>query len=136
MAKPRNKPGRPEKITGKRTKIIKAKLTEDEFKEVVAIEKALGINRMELIRMRVLHQSKKVLINGDLLLRQLDSLGAEMGRCGNNINQLARHANTLNNRGLLSEHVIIDFNILFRDYIRIRGYTEKALRQIIRLINN
>jgi hypothetical protein len=134
MTKSKNKPGRPEKLTGKRTKIIKAKLTEDEFNKVLAIEKALGINRMELIRTRVLHNSDKILINGISLLKQLDVLGAEIGRSGNNINQLARHANVLNNRGLLNEAVIIEFNSLFRGYVRIRDDTEKSLRQIIRLI--
>jgi hypothetical protein len=134
MAGSKNKPGRPEKLTGKRTKIIKAKLTEDEFNQVLAIEKLLGINRMELIRMRVLHQSQKVLINGTTLLKQLDLLGAEMGRSGNNINQLARHANVLNHHGLLTGSVVVEFNGLLRDYIQIRGDTEKTLRQIIRLI--
>jgi len=134
MAKSHNKRGRPEKLTGKRTKIIKAKLTEDEFNKVLEIEKVLGINRMELIRTRVLHHSDKILITGISLLKELDVLGAEMGRSGNNINQLARHANVLNNRGLLTETVLIEFNSLFRDYVRIRNDTEKALRQIIRLI--
>lgn len=134
MTNNKKKPGRPEKLTSKRTKIIKAKLTEDEFKRVLAIEKELGINRMELIRARVLHQSNRVLINGIMLLKQLDLLGAEMGRSGNNINQLARHANVLNNRGLLNGVVVTEFNGLLRDYIRIRDETEKSLRQIIRLI--
>jgi hypothetical protein len=134
MAKSNNQLGRPEKLTGKRTKIIKAKLTDDEFNQVLAIEKALGINRMELIRTRVLHHSDKILINGISLLKELDTLGAEMGRSGNNINQLARHANVLHNRGLLGESVVIEFNSLFRDYVRIRNDTEKSLRQIIRLI--
>jgi hypothetical protein len=134
MSESKNKPGRPEKLLGKRTKIIKAKLTEEEFNQVLVIEKALGINRMELIRTRVLHQSQKVLINGIILLKQLDALGAEMGRSGNNINQLARHANVLNNKGQLSSDVVIEFNGLFRDYVRIRNDTEKTLRQIIRLI--
>lgn len=134
MAKSHNKPGRPEKLTGKRIKIIKAKLTEDEFKQVLALEKALGINRMELIRTRVLHHSDKILINGISLLKELDTLGAEIGRSGNNINQLARHANVLNNCGLLTENVVIEFNSLFRDYVRVRNDTEKSLRQIIRLI--
>ncbi|WP_428330358.1 plasmid mobilization protein [Mucilaginibacter sp.] len=134
MAKSPNKPGRPEKLTGKRTKIIKAKLTEDEFNQLLIIEKTLGINRMELIRTRVLHQSQKVLVNSSTLLKQLDQLGGEMGRSGNNINQLARHANVLHNHGLLTESVVIEFNKLFQDYIRIRGDTEKTLGQIIRLI--
>jgi hypothetical protein len=61
-------------------------------------------------------------------------MGAELGRAGNNINQLARHANTLNKRGMLDETVIMEFNLLFREYALIRNETEKSLRQIIRLI--
>jgi len=134
MVKTKKKSGRPEKLTGKRTKIIKAKLTEDEFNQVLTLERTLGINRMELIRTRLLHQSKHILINGASLLNQLDALGAEMGRSGNNINQLARHANTLDNRGQLSERTIIEFNQLFKDYVRIRHDTETAMRHLIRLI--
>lgn len=114
--------------------MIKAKLTEDEFNQVLTLERTLGINRMELIRTRVLHQSKHILINGASLLNQLDALGTEMGRSGNNINQLARHANTLDNRGQLSERTIIEFNQLFKDYVRIRHDTETAMRHLIRLI--
>lgn len=136
MLKPssKNKPGRPEKLTGKRIKVIKARLTEEEFGQVLAMEKSLGINRMELIRSSVLHQSPKILVNGRELLERLDALGAEMGRCGNNINQLARHANVLNNRGLLSESVTIEFNKLLLKYLDIRQETDKTMRQIIRLI--
>jgi hypothetical protein len=61
-------------------------------------------------------------------------MGSELGRAGNNINQLARHANILNKRGRLDELVVKEFNILFKEYARIRNDTEKSLRQIIRLI--
>ena len=120
--------------SGKRTKIIKARLTEDEFKQVLIIEKALGLTRMELIRKRVLYNSSKVLVNAVELLKQLDAVGAEMGRAGNNINQLARHANILNNQGLLTESVVREFNELFRSYIAKQQEMEKTIREIIRLM--
>lgn len=135
MTTNKKKPGRPEKLTGKRTKIIKAKLTDDEFKQLLAIEKEAGINRMELIRLRVLHQSNRVLVNGATLLQQLDALGAEFGRSGNNINQLARHAHMLNHRGLLGESTIKEFNDLLKDYLLIRKEAERTMRQLIRLIH-
>lgn len=136
MKKAIKKVGRPEMTSGKRTKIIKARLTEEEFNQVLTIEKSLGITRMELIRTRVLYSSSKVLINAGALLKQLDAIGAEMGRGGNNINQLARHANILNNEGLLTESVAREFNELFRSYITIQQELEKAIRQVIRLMKS
>lgn len=136
MKKATKKVGRPEMTSGKRTKIIKARLTEDEFNQILIIEKSLGITRMELIRTRVLYNSNKVLVDAGELLRQLDAIGAEMGRGGNNINQLARHANILNNEGLLTESVAREFNELFRSYINIQRELEKAIRQVIRLMKS
>lgn len=136
MKKAIKKVGRPEMTSGKRTKIIKARITEDEFNQVLAIEKNLGITRMELIRTRVLYNSNKVLVNAGELLKQLDAIGAEMGRGGNNINQLARHANILKNEGLLTESVVREFNELFGSYITIQQELEKAIRQVIRLMKS
>ncbi|WP_158826954.1 plasmid mobilization protein [Mucilaginibacter lacusdianchii] len=134
MIPPKKRPGRPEMLSGKRNKIIKAKLTEEEFQQLLALEKEVGINRTELIRIRVLHQSNKVFLNAKTLLQQLDALGAEMGRSGNNINQLARHANALHHYGNLDETIVREFNLLLRNYLHLRSETEKTLRQIIRLI--
>lgn len=136
MKKTIKKVGRPEMTSGKRTKIIKARLTEDEFNQVLAIEKNLGITRMELIRTRVLYNSSKVLVNAGELLKQLDAIGAEMGRGGNNINQLARHANILKNDGLLTESVVREFSELFGSYITIQQELESAIRHIIRLMKS
>ncbi|SDL86866.1 hypothetical protein SAMN05421813_10369 [Daejeonella rubra] len=136
MKKAIKKVGRPEMTSGKRTKIIKARLTEDEFNQILIIEKSLGITRMELIRTRVLYNSSKVLVNAGGLLKQLDAIGAEMGRGGNNINQLARHANILKNDGLLTESVVREFNELFGSYITIQQELEKAIRHIIRLMKS
>ncbi|WP_276348954.1 plasmid mobilization relaxosome protein MobC [Daejeonella sp. JGW-45] len=136
MKKATKKVGRPEMASGKRTKIIKARLTEDEFNQILIIEKGLGITRMELIRTRVLYNSNKVLVDAGELLKQLDAIGAEMGRGGNNINQLARHANILNNEGLLTESVAREFNELFRSYINIQRELEKGIRQVIRLMKS
>lgn len=132
MDKPRKKAGRPPMLTGKRTRIIKAKLTDDEFKALLDIQKTSGMNRMELIRKRVLGAGSTVTVNVKELLGALDAVGAELGRAGNNINQLARHANVLNRQGKLSSDVTTDFNTLFTDYIRIQRELEKTLRQLLR----
>ena len=90
MDKPRKKAGRPPMLTGKRTRIIKAKLTDDEFKALLDIQKTSGMNRMELIRKRVLGAGSTVTVNVKELLGALDAVGAELGRAGNNINQLGK----------------------------------------------
>lgn len=132
MKKAYKKVGRPPMLNGKRTYIIKAKLTEDEFKTVLEIQKRSGLNRMELIRRRVLEKGKTVTINTAELLSALDSIGSEMGRAGNNINQLARHANAINKQGRLNEQIVKDFNMLFSDYIHWQQELEKLLRHILR----
>lgn len=132
MKKVQKKVGRPPMLSGKRTCIIKAKLTEDEFKAVLEIQKRSGLNRMELIRRRVLGKGITVTINTAELLNALDSIGSEMGRAGNNINQLARHANTINKKGQLNEQIVKDFNLLFSDYIHFQQDLEKLLRHILR----
>jgi hypothetical protein len=66
------------------------------------------------------------------LIKFLDTAGAEMGRIGNNINQLAKHANTLKLKGALHQEIITQFNKLFEDYILVQQNFEAALRKIIR----
>lgn len=132
--KPFKKPGRPELKQGKKERFIRARLTEDEYNTLITLEKELGMNHTDLIRHRLLGSQHKQLVNAREVLNRLDIMGAELGRAGNNINQLARHANILNKSGRLDQIVVKEFNLLFKEYARIRNDTEKSLRQIIRLI--
>jgi hypothetical protein len=75
-----------------------------------------------------------MLLNGRELLSQLDQIGAELGRAGNNINQLARHANVLSKQRELTPEVAANFNKLFDRYIGEQREIEKVLRHIIRFL--
>src|SRR5258708_5125677 len=110
--------GRPQLKSGKRIKKIDARFTEDEYKLIVALEKELGISKTELVRMRVLNNANQTVVNARELIRHLDAIGAEMGRAGNNINKLAKHANILNLRGALSPEVAAKYNELLEGYIK------------------
>ena len=123
-----------DKNSNNRIRIIKARLTEEEFKQLLDMEKQLNLSRTEIIRSRVLYNSNTVLVNANDLLQVLTQVGTELGRAGNNINQLARHANVLNKQGLISELVIRDFNELFGKYIKSQQEIEKVFRQLIRLM--
>ncbi|ATP56239.1 plasmid mobilization relaxosome protein MobC [Pedobacter ginsengisoli] len=123
--------GRPSMKVGKRTRKIDVRFTEEEFALILEMEKILGLKRTDLIRTRVL-QSSKVIINAREFIVQLDQLGTELGRIGNNINQLARYANTLNKRSLLSPQIIERYNVLLAEFIKIEHQLEITLRKVIR----
>ena len=124
--------GRPSLKSGKRTKKVDVRFTEEEYLLILALEKSLGVSKTEIIRMRVLNRSSAMVINAKAMIDQLDLIGVELGRTGNNINQLARYANTLQKRGLFSVQIMDRFEILFHKHIEIQNLLEVSLRKIIR----
>ena len=133
MAEIRKLAGRPKMEREKRNKKIDARFTQTEYNLVVAMETALGISKTELVRMRLLNGSEKMLLNSRELVRQMDALGAEMGRIGNNINQLARHANRMNLQGEVPTYIAGQFNELFEQYLGSQQRLEVVFRTLIRL---
>lgn len=125
--------GRPHKVCGKRDKKIDVRFTSDEFELILKLEKTLGISKADLIRNRILAGSDRVIVNAEQLMGALDLLGTEMGRAGNNINQLSRYANALNRQGILSVVVAERFNILLLNYQELQKRLEVLLRRMIRL---
>ncbi|WP_243770776.1 plasmid mobilization protein [Mucilaginibacter rubeus] len=125
--------GRPPMADGKRSKKIDVRFTEEEYRMILLWEETLGINKTDLIRGRVLQKTKEVIVNAKALIEEIDAIGTELGRCGNNINQLARHANTLNKAGRLNPSVINEFNRLFTDYLKRIETLETTFRKLIRI---
>jgi len=129
----KQKNGRPLKLEGKRTKHIKARLTEDEYSLIAKQWKSLSMKESDYVRLMVLKpDSIKIKVNAVELIRVLDEVGAELGRSGNNINQLARHANFLNKQGMLNAEIVVNFNGLFSDYISIFRKIEIEIRLLLR----
>jgi hypothetical protein len=118
----------------KRTKKIDARFTEEEYKLVLEMERTLGIRKTDLVRNGLLKNSHSVIINAKELIGQLEKAGAEIGRSGNNINQLARYANMLNKQDILSPVVAERFNILLGQYLDNQKDLETVLRKIIRMM--
>lgn len=126
--------GRPKLTEGKRTKKITARFTEDEYIIVGELEATLGINKTDLVRMRLLTNAPAVIMNAKELISGIDDVGTELGRCGNNINQLAKYANVLQNQSRLDRSVINQFNTLLREYLIKQEKLEISMRHIIRAI--
>jgi hypothetical protein len=128
--------GRPVLLEGKRSKKIDARFTEEEYKVVLALEKELGVHKTDLVRRGVLNNAPAVLVNAKEMLRALDSIGLELARSGNNINQLARYANILNKRSILSPMVVERFNLLFETHLGLQKELSIALRKVLKLLGS
>ncbi|WP_073404950.1 plasmid mobilization protein [Mucilaginibacter sp. OK098] len=126
--------GRPQLESGKRTKKIDVRFTEDEYSLISSLEKTLGISKTELLRKRVLNNAGATVINAKDLIISLDNIFSEMGRVGNNINQLAKHANTLRLQGALSPLIAEQFDTHFQKYLQLQQQLEISLRKVIRLV--
>ena len=131
MPDKRSGSGRPPKADANRTKKITVRFTENEYKTISELEEALGISKTDLVRERLLHGARLTIINAKELTVALNAIGTELGRSGNNINQLARHANTLNKQGALSPILMEYFNVLFATHLDNRQQLEAVLRKII-----
>lgn len=126
--------GRPKLENGKRVRKLDIRFTEEEYERIIAMEEEFGISKTELLRMRVLNDADKIIVNGAELLKALDAIGAELARSGNNINQLARHANSERLAGRSVPGLTSIFNRLMEDHVSGQQALESVLRQIIRLM--
>ncbi|WP_312362435.1 hypothetical protein [Sphingobacterium sp.] len=117
-----------------RSRRFELRLSEAERAQFLELEKALGLSRADIVRIRVLQQSQKMLVNTTEIMKLLDSIGTEIGRSGNNINQLAKHANTLQQQGMLQSGLLRDLAPLLSEYIQLQRRLEQSIRQLIRLI--
>lgn len=127
--------GRPVLESGKRIRKIDARFTEEEYQLIRDMEKTLGLKKTDIVRMRVLGSASSQLLNAKDLIAALDGVGAELGKSGSNINQLARYANILQKRGMLSVQVLDHFNLLFEKYLSNQQMLELTLRKIMRAMS-
>lgn len=124
--------GRPELKTGKKTKYLQARLSEEEYQILVKTAKELNLSQTELIRARVINNNQSLLINAKEAIQTLDKISMELNRAGNNINQIARYTNSLKLLEKEDNAILKQFNSLFSNYINTQQDLEKALRKIMR----
>jgi len=128
--------GRPLLVSGKRTKKIDVRFTQEEFDLVVSMGKSSGLKKADLIRKKLLFEGEKMVMDSKAMMNNLDAVGLELSRAGNNINQLARYANILNRDGLLSAVVVDRLLLELRKYNKIKMDLERLMRKLIRLLSS
>lgn len=115
--------------------MVLIRLSEEELERLVLLEDETGSNRSDMFRLTVLNNSNKVLFNVKELLKTLHVISGDLGRVGNNINQLARHTNTINKNSNVPISIVADFNTLMADYLLVEQDLHKAFRDIYRLMS-
>lgn len=116
----------------KRVKKIDARFTEEEYKTIEALEKSMGMSKTDLVRRRLLSNGPFIAVNAKVLMEELNKIGAALGYAGNNINQLARHANYLTLAGKLDPVIADRFNSLLEVYLSQQKQLEIVLRKALR----
>jgi hypothetical protein len=136
MAEDPKRKGRPPLTEGKRTFKIDVRFTADEYKIILDMEQAVGISKTNLVRQRVLKNGDDTVINAKALISALNQIGAELGRSGNNLNQLAHYANVLNMKDILSPVVVERYLSMLDENLKSRSKLDATLRKIIRQLGN
>ncbi len=132
--KTRKKSGRPAKVNRRERRIF-IRLSHEELERLLFLENETGSNRSSLFRTMVLNNSNKVFLNARELLKMLNVISGEIGRIGNNINQLARYSNIVSKSSNVSAGVVTNFNELMMEYLLIEQDLHKAFRDIYRLMS-
>ncbi len=122
--RPRNKPEE-----NKAAEIKVRCLTRDK-EEIVRLSKTYGLNISSYVLKRSLGQ--KLTFNHVELLKELHQMNLELARTGNNINQLAKYANTMNKVGKLKPEIADKLHTSLSTYLQKQDEVRSAFRKLIR----
>ncbi len=127
----KNKGGRPKlprhQNKGDEIKIRCSKTT----KEMIRCKaKSYGLTLTDYILKKSLEQN--VTFNHIEYLKEIHELGTELARQGNNINQLAKHANTLNINNKLTPDIATTLERLLKSFTQKQEEVRIAFRTLIR----
>ena len=112
----------------KKSVTIRFRCTKEE-KEIIVKESNSFKSMTDYMHRRIFRSGASI-VNPVELIRLLDEIVAEMGRIGNNMNQLARH---VNRTGFMSEPMSSMYVGLLREYILEERELNKLFRKIISL---
>lgn len=109
------------------------RLNDLDYQQLVNDFESTGLKTMAgYLRLRLI-KTKDLYVNNPLeILKTLDAIGERIGKVGNNINQLAKYANTLQLKGKLEPGVMDSLNQLLREYGKERKEIARSIRVLLR----
>jgi hypothetical protein len=116
----------------KKDKRLWIRLTAAEHDEVKRQSAGMGVSVSKYIRTRIFKSGEAPVINAVEYLSAYREGVRELKKIGNNINQLARYANHIQNSGLVQAAVMDEMNKLLQDFVRCQRETADLDRKILK----
>jgi hypothetical protein len=117
-----------------KTKKLQMHVTALEYTRIQTLFHTSGQRTVsDFIRALVLDEKKSNTIRNNVeLIKHLDVIGKEIGRIGNNINQLAKYGNIQIKSGKVDPKTMIRFGDQMDKYLQERRELAKAYRALVR----
>lgn len=110
---------------------VSVRLKPDDYTRLKEESRSLGLSLSHLIRIKLSDDEIKI-IDTKGILNAIDKVVSEQARVNNNINQLAKHANTY--RDKISLKVFQDHTLQMAKHLEYRDFMNKFLKQIYQAI--
>lgn len=114
----------------KRSTAFLVKCRKSEHSMIKNTAKGYGLTVTEYVLRRSF--GEKLTFNHVDLLKELHQLNLELARAGNNINQLAKYANTLNKVGKLRPEIADKLHAILSSYLQKQEEVRITFRKLIR----
>ena len=118
--------------TPHRRRVVKTRMTEEEYADFTERLSALGISQSEFIRQSIHKATIRPVITvspvNDSVLTELGKLIAEFGKIGSNLNQIARF---LNESGHPYQEIVSDIRNALSDLSALKFETLKKVGDIV-----
>ncbi len=113
-----------------RERKLDIRFTKREFNQIVEQANKLNVSKTKYVRSKIF-KGDIALINPVEFLEQYSSINLEMKKIGNNINQLAKYANMLQQAGQENLNVIVELNSYLKSFIDIQKQINKLNNKIL-----
>lgn len=111
------KNGRPELLEDeKSSQIVKFRCTKKEKETLITLSKEYNISLSEYLLKKGFDE--KLIPRRIELISKLSEINLEISRAGNNINQLAKHANRVKKEEGLEAEIFMNFTLLLNEYVK------------------
>lgn len=110
---------------------VSVRLKPEIYTQLKEESKSLKVSLSHLIRIKLSNDENRI-IDTKGILNTIDKLVSEQARVNNNINQLAKHANTYRNR--IPTRIFEEHRVLLKKHLEYRDFMNKVLKQIYQKI--